>query len=67
MNGFKRSFLTASESVNFIIRFLEDGRSFVPFEEENNLTGEQLAFRRFDEDNGCWLVEANEGPSEPNE
>uniref|UniRef100_A0A183CCH3 MULE domain-containing protein n=1 Tax=Globodera pallida TaxID=36090 RepID=A0A183CCH3_GLOPA len=50
MDGLKWSFLTASESVNFIIRFLEDGRHFVPFEEENNRTGERLAFRRFNKD-----------------
>uniref|UniRef100_A0A914GQ35 F-box protein n=1 Tax=Globodera rostochiensis TaxID=31243 RepID=A0A914GQ35_GLORO len=45
MDELRTSFVTASESVNFIIRFLEDDHHFVPFEEENNLTRERLTFR----------------------
>ncbi|KAI3408505.1 hypothetical protein GPALN_010125 [Globodera pallida] len=48
MEGFKKSFVNASEPVNFIIKFwVEDDDDWGSFEEENNLTGEQLALRWF--------------------
>ncbi|KAI3411155.1 hypothetical protein GPALN_003238 [Globodera pallida] len=54
MERLKRSFCDASESANFIIKFLENYRYFVPFELSNNWTGERLTFRQIDEDN--WLL-----------
>uniref|UniRef100_A0A914IF83 F-box domain-containing protein n=1 Tax=Globodera rostochiensis TaxID=31243 RepID=A0A914IF83_GLORO len=48
MEGFKRSFVKASEPVNFIIKFwIEDDDDWGSFEEKNNLTGEQLTLRCF--------------------
>ncbi|KAI3422151.1 hypothetical protein GPALN_012684 [Globodera pallida] len=109
MDELKESFANASERANFIIKFLEDD-GFVPFELNNNWTGERLTFRRIDKnkwllvrcplareedkwanwekeaiqwesdsqwnfiaitfedrDIGDGMVEANEGPNEPNE
>uniref|UniRef100_A0A183CSK7 Calpain catalytic domain-containing protein n=1 Tax=Globodera pallida TaxID=36090 RepID=A0A183CSK7_GLOPA len=47
------SFANASERANFIIKFLEDD-GFVPFELNNNWTGERLTFRRIDKNK--WLL-----------
>uniref|UniRef100_A0A914HSP9 Uncharacterized protein n=1 Tax=Globodera rostochiensis TaxID=31243 RepID=A0A914HSP9_GLORO len=45
----------ASESINFIIRFLHSPiYGIEPFELKNNLTGEQLTLRQIDED--YWLL-----------
>ncbi|KAI3422152.1 hypothetical protein GPALN_012685 [Globodera pallida] len=49
----KESFANASERANFIIKFLEDD-GFVPFELNNNWTGERLTFRRIDKNK--WLL-----------
>uniref|UniRef100_A0A914GP50 F-box protein n=1 Tax=Globodera rostochiensis TaxID=31243 RepID=A0A914GP50_GLORO len=47
MDGLKRSFVNASEAVNFIIRIRHPPfLGFKPFELTNNLTGERLTFRR---------------------
>uniref|UniRef100_A0A183CF44 FBA domain-containing protein n=1 Tax=Globodera pallida TaxID=36090 RepID=A0A183CF44_GLOPA len=54
MDGLKRSFVNASESDNFIIKFWIDDDDFGPFELTNNWTGERLTFRRFNENN--WLL-----------
>ncbi|KAI3411061.1 hypothetical protein GPALN_003146 [Globodera pallida] len=58
MEGLKRSFVNASEPVNFIIITLnywgDEEDPLVPFELNNNATGERLTFRRFDED--FWLL-----------
>uniref|UniRef100_A0A183CM27 F-box domain-containing protein n=1 Tax=Globodera pallida TaxID=36090 RepID=A0A183CM27_GLOPA len=53
MDELKWSFVNASESANFIIKFLED-EAFVPFELKNNWTGERLTLRQIDEDK--WLL-----------
>uniref|UniRef100_A0A914GT19 SRCR domain-containing protein n=1 Tax=Globodera rostochiensis TaxID=31243 RepID=A0A914GT19_GLORO len=45
IEGIKGSFLTASEAVNFIIRFETYDADFVSFELKNNRTGEQLTLR----------------------
>uniref|UniRef100_A0A914GP93 Uncharacterized protein n=1 Tax=Globodera rostochiensis TaxID=31243 RepID=A0A914GP93_GLORO len=52
MEGLKRSFVNASEPVNFIIRLRFAG--IESFELKNNLTGEQLSLRRFNKD--IWLL-----------
>uniref|UniRef100_A0A183C5U0 F-box domain-containing protein n=1 Tax=Globodera pallida TaxID=36090 RepID=A0A183C5U0_GLOPA len=54
IEGLKRAFVNASESANFIIKFLEHDHHFVPFELKNNRTGERLTFRRIDKDK--WLL-----------
>uniref|UniRef100_A0A183BHW9 RES domain-containing protein n=1 Tax=Globodera pallida TaxID=36090 RepID=A0A183BHW9_GLOPA len=65
IEGIKGAFVYASEPANFIIIISNQYADFVPFEEENNLTGEQLTLRQLDLAN--WLmVEAKAGPSEPN-
>uniref|UniRef100_A0A183C1A3 DUF4283 domain-containing protein n=1 Tax=Globodera pallida TaxID=36090 RepID=A0A183C1A3_GLOPA len=54
MDGFKVTFVNASESVNFIISFWIDDGDFVPFELKNNWTKERLTFRQMNKDN--WLL-----------
>uniref|UniRef100_A0A914HTM7 Uncharacterized protein n=1 Tax=Globodera rostochiensis TaxID=31243 RepID=A0A914HTM7_GLORO len=55
IEGLENSFDNASESVNFIIRFLHSPiYGIEPFELKNNLTGEQLTLRQIDED--YWLL-----------
>ncbi|KAI3411099.1 AAA ATPase afg3 [Globodera pallida] len=54
MDGFKETFVNASESVNFIISFWIDDGDFVPFELKNNWTKERLTFRQMNKDN--WLL-----------
>uniref|UniRef100_A0A183C6P1 F-box domain-containing protein n=1 Tax=Globodera pallida TaxID=36090 RepID=A0A183C6P1_GLOPA len=54
MEGLKGSFVNASESVNFIIKFLVNARHIVPFELMNNWTRERLTLRQMDE--GNWLL-----------
>uniref|UniRef100_A0A183CAN4 Uncharacterized protein n=1 Tax=Globodera pallida TaxID=36090 RepID=A0A183CAN4_GLOPA len=55
IEGLKRSFRDASESVNFIISIWHlSTYVIVPFELNNDLTGEQLTFRQIDKDN--WLL-----------
>uniref|UniRef100_A0A914IBC9 F-box domain-containing protein n=1 Tax=Globodera rostochiensis TaxID=31243 RepID=A0A914IBC9_GLORO len=54
MEGLKRSFVSASAPVNFIVRLLSYSLGREPFELTNNWTGERLTFRRFDK---CyWLL-----------
>uniref|UniRef100_A0A183C5T7 F-box domain-containing protein n=1 Tax=Globodera pallida TaxID=36090 RepID=A0A183C5T7_GLOPA len=53
MEELKGSFGNASESANFIIKFLTDD-GFVSFELKNKRTEEQLTFRRINED--YWLL-----------
>uniref|UniRef100_A0A183CS26 FBA_2 domain-containing protein n=1 Tax=Globodera pallida TaxID=36090 RepID=A0A183CS26_GLOPA len=51
MQGLKRSFVNASKSVNFVIIIWNDEEEdVVPFDLKNNLTGERLTFRHFNED-----------------
>ncbi|KAI3418001.1 hypothetical protein GPALN_010596 [Globodera pallida] len=52
--GLKESFVSASESVNFIISFGCDDDDFMPFELKNNWTGERLTLRHSNKDN--WLL-----------
>uniref|UniRef100_A0A914GP58 Uncharacterized protein n=1 Tax=Globodera rostochiensis TaxID=31243 RepID=A0A914GP58_GLORO len=54
IEGLKRAFVNASESANFIIKFMEDACYAVPFELKNNWTGERLSLRQMDKDN--WLL-----------
>uniref|UniRef100_A0A914I1S0 Uncharacterized protein n=1 Tax=Globodera rostochiensis TaxID=31243 RepID=A0A914I1S0_GLORO len=55
MAGLKRSFVDASESVNFIIKFWVDERVYLlPFELMNNRTGERLTLRQLNEDD--WML-----------
>uniref|UniRef100_A0A914H903 F-box protein n=1 Tax=Globodera rostochiensis TaxID=31243 RepID=A0A914H903_GLORO len=52
MEGLERSFVNASEPVNFIIRFDDEDDDFMSFELKNNLTGERLTLRQMDK----WLL-----------
>uniref|UniRef100_A0A183BHW8 F-box protein n=1 Tax=Globodera pallida TaxID=36090 RepID=A0A183BHW8_GLOPA len=56
LEGIKRSFVNASEPVNFIIRLLRSSSDGIEpqFELKNNLTEERLTLRRFNKDN--WLL-----------
>ncbi|KAI3408284.1 hypothetical protein GPALN_011918 [Globodera pallida] len=52
-DGLPKAFVNSVVSVNFIILVLNKRVDVVPFELKNNLTGEQLVFRRIDKDK--WL------------
>uniref|UniRef100_A0A183C8M1 FBA_2 domain-containing protein n=1 Tax=Globodera pallida TaxID=36090 RepID=A0A183C8M1_GLOPA len=55
MEGLEQEFVNSTNPVNFIISFWDwDSDVVVPFELQNNLTGEQLVWRRFDEYK--WLL-----------
>uniref|UniRef100_A0A183C675 Aldo_ket_red domain-containing protein n=1 Tax=Globodera pallida TaxID=36090 RepID=A0A183C675_GLOPA len=54
MEGLKGSFLDALKQANFIIIIWNQYADFVPFKEENNLTGERLTLRQIDKDE--WLL-----------
>uniref|UniRef100_A0A183BHW7 FBA_2 domain-containing protein n=1 Tax=Globodera pallida TaxID=36090 RepID=A0A183BHW7_GLOPA len=55
IEGIKRSFVNASEPVNFIIIIWNDeDEDFGSFELKNNWTGERLTFRQIDKDK--WLL-----------
>uniref|UniRef100_A0A183BZR7 PH domain-containing protein n=1 Tax=Globodera pallida TaxID=36090 RepID=A0A183BZR7_GLOPA len=54
MEGLKKEFVNSTDPVNFIIRALHGEVYFVPFELNNNLTGERLVLRRFGKDD--WLL-----------
>uniref|UniRef100_A0A183C9D1 Reverse transcriptase domain-containing protein n=1 Tax=Globodera pallida TaxID=36090 RepID=A0A183C9D1_GLOPA len=56
MEGLKMEFFKSTKPVNFIIRLWHlSSAVFVPFELQNNLTGERLELRRFDRYN-CLLI-----------
>uniref|UniRef100_A0A914HFL8 F-box domain-containing protein n=1 Tax=Globodera rostochiensis TaxID=31243 RepID=A0A914HFL8_GLORO len=54
MEGLKAAFVNASEQVNFIIKCWAYDGEVVPFELENNWTGERLTLRQMDE--RWWLL-----------
>ncbi|KAI3411111.1 hypothetical protein GPALN_003195 [Globodera pallida] len=55
MDGLKGSFVNASEPTNFIIKFwIDEADYLVPFELNNNWTGERLTLRQMHKDN--WLL-----------
>uniref|UniRef100_A0A183CGU8 MULE domain-containing protein n=1 Tax=Globodera pallida TaxID=36090 RepID=A0A183CGU8_GLOPA len=54
IEGFKGSFVSASEPVNFIIRLRSSSGIEPSFELTNNWTGERLTFRQIDKDK--WLL-----------
>uniref|UniRef100_A0A183CRE6 Reverse transcriptase n=1 Tax=Globodera pallida TaxID=36090 RepID=A0A183CRE6_GLOPA len=55
MGGLKRSFVNASEPVNFIIKFwIDEADYLVPFELKNNWTRERLTFRQMHKN--IWLL-----------
>uniref|UniRef100_A0A914I9B4 Uncharacterized protein n=1 Tax=Globodera rostochiensis TaxID=31243 RepID=A0A914I9B4_GLORO len=55
MEGLKRSFVNASETVNFIIRLCDrSSADIVPFDLKNNWTGERLTLRRINKRK--WLL-----------
>uniref|UniRef100_A0A183CQP3 HET domain-containing protein n=1 Tax=Globodera pallida TaxID=36090 RepID=A0A183CQP3_GLOPA len=60
LEGLKRSFVNASEPVNFIIRLRRSDLSDIePFELKNNLTGERLILRAaLSEDRDNWTFQA---------
>ncbi|KAL3079484.1 hypothetical protein niasHT_031813 [Heterodera trifolii] len=59
IDGFKSAFASASSSVNFIVSFSFEASfayAFVPFNLTNDETGEQLAFKRANNSNRCFLL-----------
>uniref|UniRef100_A0A914GYQ5 Uncharacterized protein n=1 Tax=Globodera rostochiensis TaxID=31243 RepID=A0A914GYQ5_GLORO len=55
MEEFRTEFVHSTEPVNFIV-VLDFGFGVAPFALVNNVTGEQLAWRRFDNNNKKWLL-----------